>query len=68
MDKRRPKSNTDCLTSTSKYTNFYNQMSPELMGGFCDKVKILVKDNKIINRIVNQVVIDKQLYIGQKTI
>ncbi len=58
----------DCLTSTSKYTNFYNQMSQELMGGFCHNVKLHVKDNKIKNRIVKQVVIEKRQYIGQKTI
>jgi hypothetical protein len=52
----------NCLTSTSKYTNTYNTMSQELMGGDCKKVKIQVKDNKIMSRIMKEVIIDKSLF------
>lgn len=53
----------NCLKSNSIHTDTYNTMSQELMGGFCTKVKLHVKDNKIINKIIKEVVIDKQLYI-----
>jgi hypothetical protein len=56
----------NCLTSTSKFTSFYNHMSQELMGGDCKKVKIQVKDNKIMNKIMKEVVIDKSLFLGEK--
>jgi hypothetical protein len=56
----------NCLTSTSKYTTTYNTMSQELMGGDCKKVKMQVKDNKIMNKIMREVVIDKSLYFGLK--
>ena len=52
----------NCLTSNSVHTDFYNNMSQELMGGFCHKVKLHVKDNKIINKIIKEVTIDKQNY------
>jgi hypothetical protein len=55
----------NCLTSTSKYTSFYNHMSQELMGGDCKKVKMQVKDNKIMNKIMKEVVIDKSLFLGE---
>jgi hypothetical protein len=56
----------NCLTSTSKYTTTYNTMSQELMGGECKKVKMQVKDNKIMNRIMKEVIIDKSLFLGEK--
>jgi hypothetical protein len=56
----------NCLTSTSKYTTTYNTMSQELMGGDCKKVKIQVKDNKIMSRIMKEVVIDKSMFLGDK--
>jgi hypothetical protein len=56
----------NCLTSSSKFTSFYNHMSQELMGGDCKKVKIQVKDNKIMNKIMKEVVIDKSLFLGEK--
>jgi hypothetical protein len=56
----------NCLTSTSKYTSFYNHMSQELMGGDCKKVKMQMKDNKIMNKIMKEVVIDKSLFFGEK--
>jgi hypothetical protein len=54
----------NCLTSSSKYTNTYNTMSQELMGGDCKKVKMQVKDNKIMNKILKEVIIDKSLFLG----
>jgi hypothetical protein len=56
----------NCLTSTSKYTSFYNHMSQELMGGDCKKVKMQIKDNKIMNKIMKEVVIDKSFFLGEK--
>jgi hypothetical protein len=56
----------NCLTSSSKFTTTYNIMSQELMGGDCKKVKMQVKDNKIMNRILKEVVIDKRLFLGEK--
>jgi hypothetical protein len=56
----------NCLTSTSKYTSFYNHMSQELMGGDCKKVKMQMKDNKIMNKIMKEVVIDKSFFLGEK--
>jgi hypothetical protein len=56
----------NCLTSSSKFTTTYNTMSQELMGGDCKKVKIQVKDNKIMSRIMKEVVIDKSLFLGEK--
>jgi hypothetical protein len=53
----------NCLTSSSKYSTTYNTMSQELMGGDCKKVKIQVKDNKIMSRIMREVVIDKSLFL-----
>ena len=55
-----------CLTSNSIYTDTYNTMSQELIGGFCHKVKLHVKDTRIINKIIKEVVIDKQLYLTHK--
>ena len=54
----------NCLKSNSIHTDFYNNMSQELMGGFCHKVKLHVKDNKIINKIIKEVVIDKQKFVN----
>lgn len=51
-----------CLKSNSIHTDTYNTMSQELMGGFCHKVKLHVKDSKIINKIVKNVSVDKTLY------
>lgn len=56
----------NCLKSSSKFTTTYNTMSQELMGGDCKKVKIQVKDNKIINKIVREVIIDKSMFFGEK--
>ena len=56
----------NCLTSSSKYTTTYNTMSQELMGGECKKVKLQVKDNKIMNKIMKEVIIDKSLFLGEK--
>jgi hypothetical protein len=41
-------------------------MSQELMGGDCSTLRIQAKDNKIINKIIKEVVIDKQVYIDKK--
>jgi hypothetical protein len=56
----------NCLTSSSKYTTTYNTMSQELMGGECKKVKLQVKDNKIMYKIMKEVIIDKSLFLGEK--
>ena len=56
----------NCLTSSSKFTTTYNTMSQELMGGECKKVKLQVKDNKIMNKIMKEVIIDKSLFLGEK--
>ncbi len=55
-----------CLSSNSIYTSTYNNMSQELMGGDCSTLRIQAKDNKIINKIIKEVVIDKQVYIDKK--
>ncbi len=52
----------NCLTSSSKYTTTYNTMSQELMGGECKKVKLQAKDNKIMSKIMKEVIIDKSLF------
>lgn len=56
----------NCWTSSSKYTTTYNTMSQELMGGDCKKMKMQMKDNKIMNKIMKEVVIDKSLFLGEK--
>lgn len=56
----------NCLTSSSKYTSFYNHMSQELMGGDCRKIRMQEKDNKIMKNIIKEVGIDKSLYIALK--
>lgn len=56
----------NCLTSSSKYTSFYNHMSQELMGGDCRKIRMQEKDNKIMKNIIREVGIDKSLYIAAK--
>lgn len=56
----------NCLTSSSKYTSFYNHMSQELMGGDCRKIRMQEKDNKIMKNIIKEVGIDKTLYIAAK--
>jgi hypothetical protein len=55
----------NCLTSSSRFTTTYNTMSQELMGGECKKVKLQVKDNKIMNKIMKEVIIDKSLFLGE---
>lgn len=54
-----------CLTSNSKYTSTYNNMSQELMGGHCNKVSLAAKDNKIMSKIIKNVVIDKTFLFGK---
>lgn len=56
------KTHPNCLTSNSKFTDTYNHMSHELMGGDCNKVKLHVKDHKIFTKIIKGVAIDKQLF------
>ena len=53
-----------CLTSNSIYTDCYNNLSQELMGGFCNKVSLMKKDEKIKNMIIKDVTIDKQAYLN----
>jgi hypothetical protein len=55
-----------CLTSSSIHTSTYNNMSQELMGGDCSNVRIQAKDHKIINKIIKEVVIDKQMFLDNK--
>ncbi len=55
-----------CLTSNSIHTSTYNNMSQELMGGDCSNVRIQAKDHKIINKIIKEVVIDKQMFLDNK--
>ena len=52
-----------CLTSNSIYTSTYNNMSQELMGGDCSNIRIQAKDNKIINKVIKNVIVDKQKFI-----
>ncbi len=51
-----------CLTSNSIHTSTYNNMSQELMGGDCSNIRIQTKDQKIINKIIKEVVVDKQMF------
>lgn len=52
-----------CLTSTSQYTDLYNNMSQELIGGFCHKVRLETKENRIKSKIARYVTIDKSQFI-----
>jgi hypothetical protein len=54
----------NCLTSTSQYTDTYNNMSQELMGGDCKKVSMRVKDDRIMRKIAHYAVIDKSLFLS----
>jgi hypothetical protein len=49
-----------CLLSNSMYTDSYNKMSHELMGGDCINTNMTEKDNKIIQKIAKCVIIDKK--------
>lgn len=53
-----------CLTSNSLYTDCYNNLSQELMGGFCNKVSLTKKDERIRNMIIKDVTIDKQAHLN----
>lgn len=48
-----------CLTSNSIYTDNYNKMSHELMGGDCNGTNMTAKDTKILHKIAKGVTIDK---------
>jgi hypothetical protein len=49
-----------CVLSNSVYTDKYNIMCHELMGGDCQKVKLSDKDSRIMTRIARQTVLDKK--------
>jgi hypothetical protein len=51
-----------CLQSKSLYTDMYNNMSQELMGGDCKKVRLCDKDMKIIKKITKEMFINKDDY------
>ncbi len=53
-----------CLTSNSMYTDKYNNMSQELMGGDCAKIKVAAKDEKIKGKICKEMMIEKHLYFN----
>lgn len=57
------KNHPNCLTSRSVYTDSYNIISHELMGGDCNKIKLHVKDQRIFNKIIKETVIDKTNYL-----
>ncbi len=48
-----------CLTANSIYTDTYNTMSQELMGGDCEKVSLSAKELKIISKVAKGMTIDK---------
>jgi hypothetical protein len=50
-----------CTRSDSMHTEVYNNMSQELMGGDCRKVKIATKDEKIISKIAKSVTVNKKI-------
>lgn len=54
----------NCLTSTSQFTDTYNNMSQELMGGDCTKVSMRVKDDRIMRKIAHYAVIDKSMFLS----
>lgn len=54
-----------CLTSSSMHTTTYNNMSQELLGGHCKKMTMQQKDDKIINKIIKEVVVDKSLFLSK---
>lgn len=56
-----------CLTSNSIYTDNYNNLSQELLGGCCKKVSMAKKDEKIKNLILKDVIIDKQSFLNAFT-
>lgn len=48
-----------CLTSNSIYTDSYNHMSQELLGGDCKRVNMATKDSRIMSKIAKEMTIDK---------
>lgn len=48
-----------CLTANSIYTDTYNTMSQELMGGDCEKISLAAKEMKIISKVARGMTIDK---------
>jgi len=48
-----------CLTANSIYTDTYNTMSQELMGGDCEKISLAAKELKIISKVARGMTIDK---------
>jgi len=48
-----------CLTANSIYTDTYNTMSQELMGGDCEKISLATKELKIISKVTKGMTIDK---------
>lgn len=48
-----------CLTSNSRYTDSYNHMSQELLGGDCKRVNMATKDSRIMSKIAKEMTIDK---------
>ncbi len=53
-----------CLTANSIYTDTYNVMSQELMGGDCQKVTLSAKDFKIISKVARGMTIDKTALVS----
>lgn len=53
-----------CLTSTSQYSDLYNNMSQELMGGDCSKIRLQRKDDRIMRKIAHYAVIDKTMFLS----
>jgi hypothetical protein len=53
-----------CLQSKSIHADMYNNMSQELMGGDCSKVKMQTKDNKIMKKIAKEMAIDKNMFLS----
>ena len=51
-----------CLTSTSIYTDVYNNMFNELTGGNCETITLKKKDEKIMKQIAKSIIIDKNYY------
>jgi len=55
-----------CLTANSIYTDTYNTMSQELMGGDCGKISLDAKELKIISKIARGMTIDKTSIVVSK--
>ena len=53
-----------CLTANSIYTDTYNTMSQELMGGDCEKISLSIKDLKIISKVARGMTIDKTALVS----